>query len=109
MSYAILIQLMPCVIGCAIGGYYLKLYADAGSSDYFLVSASAYLLANFYYAGILRSGEGFAYYGVIYAALSLLMTVVIGYFIFNERFSASQYAGMVLAFTSMLLMAIKPQ
>ena len=95
MDGVFLLRLCGAVVGFALGGVFLKRYADFGQSHELLTSLAAYLLANLLFVETLKRGLGFGM--VLSSMLQLCLMVVIGAVVFGERVGPMQGIGVVLA------------
>ena len=83
------------LLGFALGGVFLKKYADLGHSHDLAVALAAYLAANLAFVEILRRGLGF---GMVVSSMGqLCLMVLIGAFVFGERIGPIQGVGVALA------------
>ena len=88
-------------VGFTIGSLALKRFADTGAWSMLSVSFAIFALSNLLFAQVLRSGLG---QGVVASSMSqILLMAVLGVWLFGERLSLYQLAGVVMAATSLFL------
>lgn len=88
----------------ALGGAYLKLYADGEQFWHLAVSLTAYTIGCFIFAAVLRHGLGFG--TVIATMLELSVMVIVGAVFFDERMALPQYTGLFCAVSAMILFSL---
>lgn len=104
MDWGFIIRLGVCTALFAVGGYFLKLYADAPAPLWLITSLAAYMVGCVLFANILRLGLG---YGMVLSTmLELCIMVLIGALFFGEKLGPSQYAGLACAISAMALFSL---
>ena len=88
----------------ALGGVFLKVYADTAQSWSLWLSLATYALGCFLFAAVLRHGLGFG--TVLATMLELSALVVIGGLFFGERLGTAQFAGLACAVGAMVLFSL---
>ena len=99
MDGVFLLRFGGAVLGFALGGVFLKKFADFGQSHDLAISLTAYLIANLAFIEILRRGLGFGM--VLSSAGQLCLMVLIGALVFGERIGPMQGVGVMLAVLAM--------
>ena len=95
MDGVFLLRFGGAIIGFALGGVFLKRYADLGHSHDLITSLAAYLLANLLFVEIPKRGLGFGM--VLSSAGQLCLMVLVGALVFGERVGPMQGVGVTLA------------
>lgn len=92
------------IAGFALGGVFLKRYADFGQPHDLAISLAAYLVANLAFIEILRRGLGF---GMVVSSMGqLCLMVLIGSLAFGERVGPMQAVGLALALLAIAAFAL---
>ena len=89
------LRFIGAVIGFALGGAFLKKYADFGQPHDLAVSLAAYLAANLAFIEVVKRGLGS---GMVLSSMGqLCLMVLIGALVFGERIGPMQGVGVALA------------
>ena len=103
MDGVFLLRFGGAIAGFALGGVFLKRYADFGQPHDLAISLTAYLIANLALIEILRRGLGM---GMVLSSMGqLTLMVIIGAVVFGEKFGPMQGAGVAFALLAMAAFA----
>ena len=88
-------------VGFAVGSALLKRFADTSALPSLLLSFAVLGISNMLFVQVIRSGLG---QGIIASSMSqILLISAFGVLVFDERLSAIQMAGIVMAVASIIL------
>jgi drug/metabolite transporter (DMT)-like permease len=89
--------------GFAVGGIFLKRYADLGTLPDLAVAFSVFAISNLLYAHILAKGLG---QGAVLSSVShMVLMSAAGVLLFGERMNPVQLTGLVFAVISVWMVA----
>ena len=99
-----MLRLLICAVGFGTGGIFLKRYANSGMVLDLWVSMGAYLTANLLFIDVLRRGLG---YGMVTSSMvQLILMTVAGVWLFDEKLSPMQMAGLACALLAIALFSV---
>ena len=103
MDGVFLLRFGGAVVGFALGGVFLKRYADFSQPHDLAISLTVYLFANLAFIEILKRSLGMA---MLLSSMSqLCLMVLIGALVFGEKFGPMQGAGLAFALLAMAAFA----
>ena len=94
--------LASCLVFDMMGLSFAKKYVLTHHWGFFIATLVAFLLVGFFFLQMMRY-EDMGIANTIWAALSLIISVILGFLIFHEKISTLQFAGIFLCLIGIVL------
>lgn len=88
----------------AIGEYYSKIYANTGRGLVLTFALLAYMLTTLLWFPSLKNNNQLIVMTIIWDLAYILIGFVLGFFVFHEVLSATQWTGVALSIVSIILL-----
>ena len=107
MAYSsALLWMVPCFICYALGEWLSKHYAITPTPLMGTLVVLAYSLGAFFWLPAIQRMQTLSIIGTVWCILSLVTTLSIGLFVFNEHLSICQWFGIGLSFVVIVLLSL---
>jgi multidrug transporter EmrE-like cation transporter len=106
MSFVVFLWSFLLIIYFGFGEYYSKIFSNTPTFKLALVVVFSYALGSLAWLPAIYKVKLLAIIGTIWSIMSILMTIVIGIFVFGETLTTIQIIVIVLAAISIILLTI---